>query len=72
MLEDLVKDHQLIYNDYGIVHFDSPDKRGIDVGFLYQKKHFKPTSYINIPLLIYKDAEQICEKKKEERRRENR
>lgn len=54
VLEDLVKQPKLINSDYGIVHFDSPDKRGIDVALLYQKKHFKPTSYINIPLLIYK------------------
>ena len=57
VLEDLVKEPLLINKDYGIVHFDSPDKRGIDVGFLYQKKHFKPTSYRNIPLIIYKNQE---------------
>lgn len=55
VLEDLVKNPQLIQKDYGIVHFDSPDKRGIDVGLLYQKKHFKPTSFVNIPLMIYRD-----------------
>jgi hypothetical protein len=55
VLEDLVKEPLLINKDYGIVHFDSPDKRGIDVTLLYQKKHFRPTSYKNIPLLIYKN-----------------
>ena len=55
VLEDLIKDPALINKDYGIVHFDSPDKRGIDVALLYQKKHFKPTSYINIPLMIYRN-----------------
>ncbi|RZJ72387.1 endonuclease/exonuclease/phosphatase family protein [Flavobacterium sp.] len=55
VLEDLVKNYQMAGKDYGIVHFDSPDKRGIDVGFLYQKKYFKPTSYKNIPLLITTD-----------------
>jgi hypothetical protein len=55
VLEDLVKEPEMLANDYGIVHFDSPDKRGIDVALLYQKKHFKPTSYKNIPLLIYKN-----------------
>lgn len=55
VLEDLVKNYQLAGKEYGIVHFDSPDSRGIDVGFLYQKKFFKPTSYKNIPLYIYKD-----------------
>ncbi|WP_309614162.1 endonuclease/exonuclease/phosphatase family protein [Flavobacterium sp.] len=55
VLEDLVKEPALIGKDYGIVHFDSPDKRGIDVALLYQKKHFRPTSFKNIPLLIYKN-----------------
>ena len=55
VLEDLVKEPALIGKDYGIVHFDSPDKRGIDVALLYQKKHFRPTSFKNIPLLIYRN-----------------
>ena len=63
VLEDLVKQPLLINKDYGIVHFDSPDKRGIDVGFLYQKKHFKPTSFKNIPLLVYKSMEGKSDKK---------
>lgn len=53
VLEDLVKQPKLINKDYGIIHFDSPDKRGIDVALLYQKKRFQPTSSINIPLYIY-------------------
>lgn len=57
VLEDLVKQPLLINKDYGIVHFDSPDKRGIDVALLYQKKHFKPTSYINVPLIIYDQSD---------------
>ncbi len=41
VLEDLVN-HRLLKNEnYEIVHYDSPDERGIDVAFLYQKKHFK-------------------------------
>jgi len=53
VLEDLAKMPALASADYGIIHFDSPDRRGIDVGLLYQKNHFKPTSYKNIPLYIY-------------------
>lgn len=53
VLEDLIKTPALQPADYGIIHFDSPDKRGIDVGLLYQKKHFQPTSYHNVPLYIY-------------------
>ncbi len=67
VLEDLVKQPKLIGKDYGIVHFDSPDKRGIDVALLYQKKHFKPTSFINIPLYIYRNnAAKITKKEVEE------
>lgn len=53
VLEDLIKMPKLASKDYGIVHYDSPDGRGIDVGFLYQKKHFTPTSSLNVPLIIY-------------------
>ena len=65
VLEDLVKEPKLAVHDYGIVHFDSPDKRGIDVALLYQKKHFKPTSYTNIPLLIYRKETKEKDKDKE-------
>jgi hypothetical protein len=54
VLEDLIKQPKLIDKEYGIIHFDSPDKRGIDVALLYQKKQFQPTSYSNIPLYVYK------------------
>lgn len=53
VLEALVKDPQLVGKDYGIIQYDSPDRRGIDTALLYQKKHFTPTSSKNIPLLIY-------------------
>ncbi|WP_281297898.1 endonuclease/exonuclease/phosphatase family protein [Flavobacterium limnophilum] len=66
VLEDLVKHPNIVKDDYGIVHFDSPDKRGIDVGLLYQKKYFKPTSFINIPLIIYRGNNNEKEKETEE------
>jgi hypothetical protein len=69
VLEDLVKQPALAGKDYGIIHFDSPDKRGIDVGFLYQKKHFKPTSYKNIPLII-KDRYKVSDKKNDKKENE--
>jgi hypothetical protein len=68
VLEDLVKQPKLIDKDYGIIHFDSPDKRGIDVALLYQKKHFQPTSYVNIPLYIYKEEDKKKAKKEDEER----
>ncbi|KIO53993.1 endonuclease/exonuclease/phosphatase family protein [Flavobacterium hibernum] len=65
VLEDLIKMPQLVNHDYGIIHFDSPDKRGIDVALLYQKKYFRPTSFSNIPLLIYKNNAAAKEDKQE-------
>ncbi len=42
VLEDVANDPLLLVKDYGIVHYHSPDERGIDVGLLYQKKLFTP------------------------------
>ncbi|OMQ12163.1 endonuclease [[Flexibacter] sp. ATCC 35103] len=66
VLEDLIKQPALLNIDYGIIHFDSPDKRGIDVALLYQKKYFRPTSFSNIPLYIYKNNAIANEQKKED------
>lgn len=41
VLEDLVKEPSIAKRKYKIAHFDSPDRRGIDVGLLYQEKYFK-------------------------------
>lgn len=59
VLEDLVNDPQLKSADYGIIHFDSPDKRGIDVGLLYKQGVFQPHSFKNYPLYIYSGEERI-------------
>ena len=66
VLEDLVKHPKLASRGYNIIHFDSPDKRGIDVGLLYQGKYFTPTSYTNVPLYIYEDNSKNGKKIKEE------
>ena len=52
VLEDLIKQQALQDKGYGIVHFDSRDSRGTDVGLLYRKSAFRPTSYRNVPLII--------------------
>ncbi|HPE54897.1 MAG TPA: endonuclease/exonuclease/phosphatase family protein [Bacteroidales bacterium] len=41
VLEDLVKESSIADRDYQIVHYDSPDRRGVDVGLLYQPKYFE-------------------------------
>ena len=50
VLEDIINDSLLVDRDYGIIHFNSPDRRGIDVGLLYQKKLFTPTATSNYTL----------------------
>lgn len=41
VLKDLINDPQLVYRNYKIVHYDSPDLRGIDVALIYNPKYFK-------------------------------
>ena len=55
VLKDLVSSEKLKNKQYGIVHYDSPDERGIDVALLYQKKYFKPLSHKVHELLIFKE-----------------
>ncbi|MFO7575436.1 MAG: hypothetical protein R6W67_09810 [Bacteroidales bacterium] len=40
VLEDLVRESPLRRGKYEIVHFDSPDERGIDVALLYRPEEF--------------------------------
>ena len=44
VIEDLANDPALASKNYGIVHYDSPDERGIDVALMYQKALFRPLS----------------------------
>ena len=53
VLEQLVAHPTLAPKEYDIIHFDSPDERGIDVGMIYRTKHFTPISSQAIPLIIY-------------------
>ena len=50
VLEDLVKTENLKNRGYEIVHYDSPDLRGIDVGLIYNPTYFKVTSSRSISL----------------------
>ena len=58
-VEALANDPQLLHKDYGIAHFDSPDRRGIDVALMYQKALFTPINISKHELIIYtnEDAE---------------
>ena len=40
-LEDIVAMEKLLPANYQIIHFDSPERRGVDVAFLYRPDQFK-------------------------------
>lgn len=53
VLQDLIYHPKLQQEDYGIIHFDSPDDRGIDVALLYKKSVFIPSSFKSHRLLLF-------------------
>ena len=55
VIEDLIHHRNLLGKNYGIVHFDSPDQRGIDVALLYKKSSFIPSSFQSRRLLLFDD-----------------
>ena len=55
VLEDLVKQTRIADRRYQIVHYESPDERGIDVGLLYNPKYFTVTSSQAINHEMYRD-----------------
>jgi len=54
VLIDLVQSKSMKDLSYGLIHFDSPDERGIDVALLFDRKRFKPIKSKIYPLLLIK------------------
>lgn len=52
VLEDLIKTGELANRNYDIVHFDSPDRRGVDVGMLYDRNQFEVDTAISARLYM--------------------
>lgn len=57
VLEDLVAQPEIKDRNYQIVHYDSPDRRGVDVGLIYNPKYFKLTSSKSYPTVVPGDPE---------------
>ena len=55
VVEDLVNHPNLQDKNYGIIHFDSPDERGIDVALIYKKSAFLPESFKSHRLILLDD-----------------
>ena len=52
VLEDLVKTPALKKYNYEVVHYESPDRRGVDVGLLYQPSIFTVKNSVSATLKI--------------------
>lgn len=59
VLEDLVNSEKLKSKRYEIIHYESPDKRGIDVALLYQKRYFKPVHHESFNPNIYRNGRKV-------------
>jgi hypothetical protein len=55
VLEDLISQNPLEPHNYGIIHIDSPDRRGIDVALLYRYDVFTPTFIKKYELILFDD-----------------
>lgn len=55
VIKDVIHHKNLNDKGYGIVHFDSPDRRGIDVALLFKKSAFLPSSFKSHRLLLFDD-----------------
>lgn len=62
VLEDLVADPQISKWNLQIVHHDSPDARGVDVGLLYNPKYFKVENVTNhrLTAIPRRTRDQMC------------
>lgn len=55
VVEDLTQQTPLKSYDYGVIHFNSYDFRGIDPAIIYQKRRFSPTYATHKELKLYKE-----------------
>ena len=55
VLKDLIHTKALAPYNYGFIHYNSPDARGIDVALLYKKSVFTPTHHSTHPLELYNE-----------------
>jgi hypothetical protein len=56
LLQSLSKQPGLQPFPYGIIHFDSPDPRGIDVALMYREDRFFPEESKSVRLMLYDES----------------
>ena len=57
VIEDLVSQPEIAAANYGIVHYDSPDRRGVDVALLYKPDQFTCLDSESIPFDFNSDID---------------
>ena len=55
VIQDVINNEQLAKYDFGIIHFNSYDYRGIDVAIIYQKRMFTPSKSYKKEVVIFND-----------------
>lgn len=62
VLDDLVADPQIAKWNLQVVHHDSPDARGVDVGLLYNPRYFKLENVTNhrLTAVPFRTRDQMC------------
>lgn len=55
VIQDLIAQPVLAKSNYGIVHYNSFDARGIDVAIIYQKSRFKVTESYDKDIKVFND-----------------
>ncbi len=53
VIKDLIRSEPLQGTNYGFVHYDSPDERGIDTALIYHKDHFEVLASEAITLMVF-------------------
>jgi len=53
VLQDLAHQPSLIRRNYQVVHYDSPDERGVDVALMYNPKYFTPKFSEPLNVMLY-------------------
>ncbi len=56
VLKDLIATPEMLPGNFGYVHYDSPDERGIDVALLYNKTAFMPIRSENLRVDLHADT----------------
>lgn len=62
VMEDVIAQPELAKWNLKVIHHDSPDARGVDVGMLYNPRYFKPENVTNhrLTAVPFRTRDQMC------------